>query len=514
MAQHPQKPHASSATTSASTTGKGSGKHNSKLSANHTPKSVSRTSSSSSWGGKRLNNRPVWIASAVVVAVMAAIAFVSQSTQNRQAQMDQQQDPEQQKKSDEQGSRSLADKLFGNQQKSGMIDAAALPTDAASAPGSAASAPSESASTPDSKASDSRLTQNNSASSQPAAPTPAELEMERIRQAKQQQFEAAMRAPLRGNYNLPSRSASAMGGQAYATSSSGTSTNPALGVQQRLALLRQQIDQASSQSTDYDTAYRQRLASAQQIAAAMQNGGGQGLEQPPRPGAANQSVAAAANNMGLALGGAGANRWKLDQQVEAPTSPYEMRAGGVLPATLIGGINSELPGTLTAQVSQNVYDTASGQHLLIPQGTKLMGIYSSQVSFGQSRVMIAWNRLVFPDGKALDIGSMPGTDSAGYSGLSDQVNNHYVRTFASAFLMSTVTAGITYSQRRNDNNSAGDAGSALSESLGQQLGQTTAQIINKNLNVSPTLEIRPGFRFNVIVTKDLVFSKPYKNFDY
>lgn len=170
-----------------------------------------------------------------------------------------------------------------------------------------------------------------------------------------------------------------------------------------------------------------------------------------------------------------------------------------------------------AQVSQDVYDTPTGRYLLIPQGSRLVGSYSSDVAYGQSRVLVAWQRIVFPDGKAMDIGSMPGGDQAGYSGFKDKVNNHYVRLFGSALLMSAVTAGVSLSQDNSNNSGFGQettASSAMSEALGQQLGQVTAQLISKNLNIAPTLEIRPGFRFNVIVTKDLTFSKPYKSFDY
>ena len=131
-------------------------------------------------------------------------------------------------------------------------------------------------------------------------------------------------------------------------------------------------------------------------------------------------------------------------------------------------------------------------------------------------MLIAWQRIVFPDGKAMDIGSMPGADSAGYAGFNDQVNNHYFRLFASAFLMSGVTAGITMSQNQDQQNNGNrqTASGALSEALGQQLGLVTAQLISKNMNIAPTLEIRPGYRFNVIVTKDMTFSKPYQAFDY
>lgn len=213
----------------------------------------------------------------------------------------------------------------------------------------------------------------------------------------------------------------------------------------------------------------------------------------------------------------GGDRWQLNSKIEAPRTPYELRAGFILPATLISGINSDLPGQIMAQVSQHVYDTATGKYLLVPQGSRLIGSYSSEVSFGQARVLVAWQRIIFPDGKAMDIGSMPGADEAGYSGFHDKVNNHYWRIFASAFLMSGITAGIAYSQDKNENNSTEQKmtmSSAMSQALGQQLGQVTVQLIAKNLNVAPTLEIRPGYRFNVIVTKDMTFSKPYQQFDY
>lgn len=210
-----------------------------------------------------------------------------------------------------------------------------------------------------------------------------------------------------------------------------------------------------------------------------------------------------------------ADRWRLDSRAEAPRSPYELRAGFIVPAVLISGVNSDLPGQIVAQVSQDVFDTATGKWRLIPQGSRLVGQYSSDIAYGQSRVLVAWQRIVFPDGKAMDIGSMPGADSAGYAGFRDQVNNHYFRLFSSAFLMSGITAGIAMSQPQTLSlGTRQSASSAMSEALGQQLGQVTAQLIARNMNIAPTLEIRPGYRFNVIVTKDLTFSRPYKAFDY
>lgn len=210
------------------------------------------------------------------------------------------------------------------------------------------------------------------------------------------------------------------------------------------------------------------------------------------------------------------DRWELNSTVQKPRSAYELRAGFVIPATMISGINSDLPGQIIAQVNQDVHDTATQRNVLIPQGARLVGSYASDVAYGQERLLVAWQRIVFPDGKALDIGSMAGADAAGYSGFNDQVNNHLFRLFGSAFLMSGITAGISLSQDRSASGESDrtDASSAMSEALGQQLGQVTAQLIAKNLNVAPTLEIRPGYRFNVVVTKDITLSRSYKSFDY
>lgn len=216
--------------------------------------------------------------------------------------------------------------------------------------------------------------------------------------------------------------------------------------------------------------------------------------------------------------GGTSDRWTLDSGVEAPRSSYLLRAGSVIPATLISGINSDLPGQIVGQVSQPVFDTPTGNHILLPQGSRLVGTYSSDVEYAQSRVLVAWQRIVFPDGKALDIGAMPGADGAGYAGFADQVDHHYLRIFGSALLMSAIVGGISYSQRTASAGGYGygapNAVTILSQSLGQELGRAASQMLQKNLNVSPTIEIRPGFRLNVMVTKDLEFTKPYQAFDY
>lgn len=197
--------------------------------------------------------------------------------------------------------------------------------------------------------------------------------------------------------------------------------------------------------------------------------------------------------------------------------PLELKAGGVIPAALVTGINSELPGQISAQVTQNVYDTAWGRHLLIPQGAKLTGVYDARVVFGQKRVLIAWNRVVFPDGSAVTLDAMPGADMSGYAGFTDEVDNHYFRIFGSAVLMSMVTGGMAYtmdSLSGNSGNSNTNQAPTLQQEMGSalaaQMGQASMQLLQKNLNIAPTLEIRPGYTFNVVVTKDVVFQRPYK----
>jgi type IV secretory pathway VirB10-like protein len=206
------------------------------------------------------------------------------------------------------------------------------------------------------------------------------------------------------------------------------------------------------------------------------------------------------------------DRWKLNSRLEAPTTPYILRTGWVIPALLLTAMESELPGTITAQVSQDVYDSGTGNYLLIPQGSRLVGEYANAIQYGQSRIFVAWQRIIYPDNSALDIGAMPGADEQGEAGFRDRVDNHFLRTFGSALLMSAVTAAVNWSTNHNQagfNGNGYSASSALSEAVGQQLGQATAHLLEKNLSIAPTLKIRPGFRFNILVVKDLIFDRPY-----
>ena len=194
-----------------------------------------------------------------------------------------------------------------------------------------------------------------------------------------------------------------------------------------------------------------------------------------------------------------------------PLSPYELKAGSVVPAVLINGINSDLPGAVIAQVRENVFDTATGRFLLIPQGARLFGKYDSHVTYGQSRVLIAWQRIIYPDGTNIDLHGMPGGDVSGYAGFEDEVDNHYLRIFGAAVMMSAISAGAELSQpQATTTTAAPTAGQTASAALGQQLSQTGAAITQKNLQLQPTLEIRPGYLFVIMVTADLVLPPAIK----
>ncbi len=340
---------------------------------------------------------------------------------------------------------------------------------------------------------------------------PIDPYLQQIRMAKMQMFQEAVKA--RTNVPLPNQLPHSTGtGSAGAADGSMPLSREA--TLARITEVRRQIDNENAR--DPNMSYQAMLAKIQ-----GNSGGGSGGVSysgsdsiPPLSQTSNSKR----NDIQQFGNNGPVDRWKLDQDIQAPRSRFEIRAGGVIPGVMISGVNSDLPGQIMGQVSQDVYDTATGKYLLIPQGTRLVGTYSSNVAYGQSALLIAWQRLVFPDGKALDINVMPGSDSAGYAGFRDQVNHHYLRILTSAILMSGVTAGAAYATDRNSNSGSiytqPTISSELSQALGQQLGQVTAQIIAKNLNIAPTIAIRPGYRFNIIVVKDLDFTRPYQSFDY
>jgi len=192
------------------------------------------------------------------------------------------------------------------------------------------------------------------------------------------------------------------------------------------------------------------------------------------------------------------------QRLEAPASKYIVQAGSVIPAALLTGIRSDLPGQVTGQVTENVYDSPTGRYLLIPQGSKLIGVYDSQVSFGQSRVLLVWTRLIFPNGRSIVLERQSGADPEGYAGLEDQVDYHWSRLFMAASLSTLLGVGSELGASNTDS----DIVRALRRGSSDSLNQTGQQIVRRNLNVQPTLTIRPGFPVRVIVNRDLVLA-PY-----
>ncbi|TXH83673.1 MAG: TrbI/VirB10 family protein [Rhizobium sp.] len=191
-------------------------------------------------------------------------------------------------------------------------------------------------------------------------------------------------------------------------------------------------------------------------------------------------------------------------RVQEKVSPYVVQAGTVIPAALITGIKSDLPGTITAQVTEQVYDTPTGKQLLIPQGARLIGQYDSQVAFGQSRVLLVWNRIIMPNGTSIVLERQPGADAEGYSGLEDDVDYHWGQLFKAAILSTLLGVGTELGSSNNENEIA----RAIRQSSQDTASDVGRQLIRRQLNIQPTLTIRPGFPVRVIVNRDLIL-QPY-----
>lgn len=440
-------------------------------------------------GVRRVNNWPIYLTLGALATVAVMVAVVAIDRAQPKDEDSANAEPTEPSSRAEMTSRQLATEIVGEQTAGLVPPETAVP----SSPGATDAPPT--GPVPVARPSPSDL------DAPPRPPQgggdPLDPERERIRQAKWQLLDDAIMSKTAVSYERPRQGAATL-----ATESNAAPATDA----ERLAEVSRRLAEINTAAPVGD--YKSRIA---QIRAELAAGGA-------GDGGLVRTSATVGNQKGFEqfATGSDTDRWKLDNHVEAPRTPYELRAGFVIPATMISGINSDLPGQIMAQVSQDVYDTATGKHKLIPQGARLVGTYSSDVAYGQKRILAAWQRIVFPDGKVLDVGAMPGADSAGYSGFTDKVNNHYLRIFGSAFLMSGITAGVTLSQDRgrNPTDNRVRASDALSESLGQQLGTVMAQMITKNMNIAPTNEIRPGYRFNVMVVRDLTFKSPYRAFDY
>jgi type IV secretion system protein TrbI len=234
----------------------------------------------------------------------------------------------------------------------------------------------------------------------------------------------------------------------------------------------------------------------------------------PTPAA---SQAPAASNSGSAdltsqdhklafLNGAVDRRTTSPDRVQAPASKYILQAGAVIPAALITGLRSDLPGQVTAQVTEDVYDSPTGKILLIPQGARLVGQYDAQIAFGQTRALLVWNRLIMPNGRSIVLERQPGADPEGYAGLEDEVDNHWGTLFKAAILSTLLSVGSEAGMSGNNNGSLAEA---IQQGVSQSVNQTGQQVVSRSLNIQPTITIRPGFPVRVMVTHDLVL-EPYR----
>jgi type IV secretory pathway VirB10-like protein len=193
-------------------------------------------------------------------------------------------------------------------------------------------------------------------------------------------------------------------------------------------------------------------------------------------------------------------------RIEPPASPLVLQAGAVIPAALITGLRSDLRGQVTAQVTEDVYDSPTGQVLLIPQGARLIGQYDAQITFGQTRALLVWNRLIMPNGRSIVLERQPGADPEGYAGLEDEVDNHWGMLFKAAILSTVLSVGSEAGMSGNNNGSLAEA---IQQGMSQSINQTGQQVVSRSLSIQPTITIRPGFPVRVMVTHDLVL-EPYR----
>jgi type IV secretion system protein VirB10 len=197
-------------------------------------------------------------------------------------------------------------------------------------------------------------------------------------------------------------------------------------------------------------------------------------------------------------------RWTLKEKLQHPPSAYTVLTGTVIPGVLITGIDSDLPGQIEGQISENVYDTVTGRYLLLPQGTRLIGSYDSRITYGQSRVLVVWTRLIRPDGSSMDLEGMPGVDLSGYAGATGRVDRHLGRLLTAVLLGSLIQAGTSAGTSYVDPTFTDRA----RQGAGQGVNEATQQLVRKELQLQPTVEVAPGSRFNVFTTRDLVIP-PY-----
>ncbi|MCS3502256.1 type IV secretion system protein VirB10 [Bradyrhizobium japonicum] len=273
--------------------------------------------------------------------------------------------------------------------------------------------------------------------------------------------------------------------------------NPGLSPEEQRRI--QELESARTARLFASTETRTAAAAPSVVAAAappMPDLTGLGLAPPP-------TTPTAQDRQNAFLNAATDRRTVAADRVAAPASPNVLQAGAVISAALITGIRSDLPGQITAQVTENIYDSPTGRILLVPQGTRVIGQYDNNVQFGQSRVLLVWNRLIFPNGRSIVLERQPGADAEGYAGLQDGVDYHWWDLAKAAGLSTLLSVGAELAVDNDDRliQAIRNGGQDTINDAGQQ-------IVRRQLNIAPTLTIRPGFPVRVIVTRDLVL-EPY-----
>lgn len=270
--------------------------------------------------------------------------------------------------------------------------------------------------------------------------------------------------------------------------------------------LRKEAEAAAASSVFFRSGQQSKAGGAApvQVAAAGPASAMAGFD----PMAAGPAMAQNGQGQKEAFLKSGSTATRNSGSLQMPASPYQVMAGTVIAAALVTGIKSDLPGDVIATVTEPVYDTATGRFLLIPQGSRILGKYNSQVSYGQSRVQMVWNRIILPDTSSLTLDNLVGTDPAGYAGLEDDVDRHWGRIVAGAALTTLLGVGaeLAAPENRQNGNRIVIAGRDSAQDSINQVGQ---EMTRRNMNIQPTLTARPGLPVRVIASRDLVL-RPYQ----
>ncbi|MDT7858418.1 TrbI/VirB10 family protein [Rubrivirga sp. S365] len=236
-----------------------------------------------------------------------------------------------------------------------------------------------------------------------------------------------------------------------------------------------------------------------------------GLVAPEAPQRASGGTPGPESRRAFAARTSGLGEGRYGVRVQSPETPFVLQAGTVIPAALVTGLDSELPGAVTGQVTRDVYDSRAQRHVLVPKGSRLIGEYDDQIAYGQNRALVAWTRLVFPDGRSVALPGLDAKDLRGYSGLRGRVDRHFMQTFGSAVLLATVGAGAQLALPDGGGNDfAQSPQEVIAGQIALELSRVASKVVERGLDVQPTLRIAPGHRFTVFLARDLAFAGPYK----